>query len=43
LSLFETSFNQAFTHYQLQQMAPEFLDSMGFDEEQFPESDEHMT
>lgn len=23
-------------------MAQEFLDSMGFDEDQFPESDEHM-
>ncbi|XP_028397033.1 serine/threonine-protein phosphatase 6 regulatory subunit 3-like [Dendronephthya gigantea] len=36
------SYQQAFTHYQLQQMAPEFLENMGFDEDQFPESDEHM-
>lgn len=37
-----SSYQQAFTHYQMQQMAPEFLDNIGFDEEQFPESDEQM-
>ncbi|CAB3985774.1 Hypothetical predicted protein [Paramuricea clavata] len=36
------SYQQAFAQYQLQQMSPEFLESMGFDDEQFPESDEHM-
>lgn len=33
---------KAFANYQLQQMAPEFLDSMGFDEDHFPESDDDM-
>ncbi|XP_046844304.1 serine/threonine-protein phosphatase 6 regulatory subunit 3-like isoform X2 [Xenia sp. Carnegie-2017] len=36
------SYQQAFANYQLQQMAPEFLDSMGFDEDHFPESDDDM-
>ena len=39
----DSSLQQEYTHYQMQQMSNEFVDSLGFDDDDFPTSDDSAT
>lgn len=39
----DSSLQQAYTHYQMQQMSSEFVESLGFDDDDFPPSEESAT